>query len=421
LIAGDSSIYTTTLGNVCSIESLYITVTGDNLAALRIIEKMEPNFPGTGQSSSSVARILWLNWRDLANPDGGGAEVFTHEVMQRLVKRGHKVTLFTSQFSNAPLNEKMDSVDIVRRGHKYKVYREARDYYKKHKNDFDIVIDEINIKPFLTPKFIRKEKPVIALIFQLAKELFLIELPFPLNYIGYNMETRWLSHYKDVPTLTISDSTKRDLEHLGFRDISVVPVGISSTPLDRVPEKEHIPTIVFIGRLKKHKRPHHAIRAFSLIKKRIPNARLWIIGDGYMRNELEGRRSLEGVTFFGRVSSQVKYQLLGKAHIVLVPSTREGWGLIVTEANSVGTPVVAYNVPGIRDSIIDGKTGILVKNGSPEDLAQTVISLFEDKDLLSTLSGNALNLSRQFSWENTADVFEKIIMQKIMVGIDRTA
>jgi glycosyltransferase involved in cell wall biosynthesis len=136
-----------------------------------------------------------------------------------------------------------------------------------------------------------------------------------------------------------------------------------------------------------------------------------------MRSELERKYDVSGVTFFGRVSSQVKYQLLSKAHAVLVPSTREGWGLVVTEANSMGTPAVAYDVPGLRDSIQDGNTGILVKNKSPADLAQSVMSLLEDKDLLSTLSGNALNLSRQFSWENTADVFEKTIMEKIMVGI----
>jgi glycosyltransferase involved in cell wall biosynthesis len=400
-----------------SIESLYVTFTGHNLTKLQVVDNSLEESIQESKVNSAV-RVLWLNWRDLKNPEAGGAEVFTHEVMRGLAQKGHHITLFTSHFPNAPLNEKMDDINIVRGGsNNYGVYQKARDYYKKHKDEYDIVIDEINVKPFLTPRFVKDGKPVIALIHQLSRELFLTELPFPLNYIGYHLENRWLSCYRDITTLTVSDSTRKDLEYLGLRKVSIVPEGLSCTPLNRVPEKDTTPTIVFLGRLKRHKRPDHAIRAFSLIKKRIPNARLWIIGDGYMREELERKCNIGGVTFYGRVSSEFKYRLLSKAHIVLVPSTREGWGLVVTESNAMGTPVVAYNVPGLRDSVIHEKTGILAENCSPEALAQSAISLFEDKDHLCELSCNALDLSRQYSWDKTVEVFEKTIMQKIPISI----
>jgi glycosyltransferase involved in cell wall biosynthesis len=357
-------------------------------------------------------KLLWFNWRDLKNPEAGGAEVLTHEIASRLIQKGtHQITLFTSHFQGALSHENIDGLDVIREGGKYSVYSKAKRYYKKYKQNYDIVIDEINVKPFLTPKYVKDEKPILALIHQISPEQFLLELPFPLNYIGYYFEKKWLSCYKDILTVTVSNSTKRDLEQLGFQKVSIIPVGLSIDTLESVPEKESIPTITFIGRLKKHKLPHHAMIAFSLVKKRIPDARLWVIGDGYMRKDLERKYKVNDVTFYGHVSSQVKYELLSRSHIVIVPATREGWGLVVTESNAMGTPVVAYNVPGLRDSVRNGYTGILVQEDSPRGLASAIISLLENRHTLDNLSSNALSFSREFNWDTTAAVFNRIITE----------
>jgi glycosyltransferase involved in cell wall biosynthesis len=357
-------------------------------------------------------KILWFNWRDIANPDAGGAEVLTHEVSKRLVNKGHRVTLFSATFANSCTTENIDGIDIVRDGGKYAVYSKARNYYKKNKNSYDVVIDEINVRPFLTPKFV-KEKPLLALIHQISPEQFLLELPFPLSYLGrYFLEKKWLSDYRDILTVTVSNSTKRDLENLGFKRVLIIPEGLSITPLSAVPQKESNPTIVFIGRLKRHKLPDHALRAFSLIKRQMPKAQLWIIGDGYMRKELEEKFNTKDSTFYGRVSSELKYHLLSRAHVVIVPAIREGWGLVVTEANSVGTPAVGYDVPGLRDSIKNGETGIIVKENCPTSLAFSVVSLLRNNSLLATLSSNALSFSKQFSWDICADVFEEMIVKE---------
>jgi glycosyltransferase involved in cell wall biosynthesis len=227
--------------------------------------------------------ILWFNWRDILNPEAGGAEVFTHEVMKRLTKRGYQTTLFTSRFKRCQLNENIDGVDIIREGNKYTVYKQAKNYLKAYKHHYDLIVDEINTRPFFTPKFV-KEKPVIALIHQLARDFWFYETKFPLNYIGYYyLEKKWLSNYKDIITLTVSNSTKIDLEELGFKKLLVVPQGLNVTPLSNVKEKEANPTVIFIGRLKKAKLPHHALQAFSIIKREIPDAKMWVIGDGYLR------------------------------------------------------------------------------------------------------------------------------------------
>jgi glycosyltransferase involved in cell wall biosynthesis len=359
--------------------------------------------------------ILWLNWRDLKNPDAGGAEVLTQEIASRLVRKGnYKITLFTSRFPEAPHSENISGVEIVRQGGKYSVYGLAKKYYKKNKNNFDLIIDEINVKPFLTPKYAKKEKPILALIHQLSPEQFLLELPFPLNYLGrYYLEKKWLSYYKDILTVTVSNSTQIDLERFGFKRVHVIPEGLSVMPLDKLAQKESTPTVIFIGRLKRHKLPDHAIRAYSLMKKDIPETRLWVIGEGYMRKELESKFDTEGITFFGHASSELKYNLLSRAHLVLLPAIREGWALVVTEANAMGTPVVAYNVSGLRDSVKHNKTGILVDDNSPAGLASQAVDLLRNRTLIEKYSCNSLLYSRQFSWDISTNVFENSIRDAV--------
>jgi glycosyltransferase involved in cell wall biosynthesis len=353
-------------------------------------------------------RILWFNWRDTQNPEAGGAEVFTHEIMKRLAKRGHEMTLFTSRFKDCELNENNDGIDIIREGNKYTVYKKAKDYLEDYKEHYDLIIDEINTRPFFTPKF-AGEKQLIALIHQLAREFWFYETKFPLNYIGYYyLEKKWLSNYKNIMTLTVSNSTKMDLEELGFKNVFIIPPGLNVTPLPNVKQKESSPTVIFIGRLKKAKLPHHALRAFSNIKREIPDAKMWIIGDGYLRKKLESS-NMKDVTFYGYIPNEKKYDLLSRAHLIIVPAIREGWGLIVTEANAMGTPAIGYDVHGLRDSIRHGETGITVKERSPPAMAQHAITLLRNSERLYEYSKNALEYSKQFSWEETVNLFQKVL------------
>jgi glycosyltransferase involved in cell wall biosynthesis len=353
-------------------------------------------------------RILWFNWRDSQNPEAGGAEVYTHEIMKRLTRRGYEMTLFTSRFRGCQLNENIDGIDVIREGNKYTVYKRARNYLKAYEHHYDLIIDEINTIPFFVPKIV-SDKKVVAIIHQLAREFWFYETKFPLNYIGYYyLEKKWLANYKNTLTLALSDSTKIDLEELGFKKVFVVQPGLSVTPLSNVNEKEANPTIVFMGRLKKAKLPDHALQAFSIIKRELHDAKMWVIGDGYFRKKLESFE-MKDVTFYGHIPNEKKYELLSRAHIILVPAVREGWGLVVTEANAMGTPAIGYDVPGLRDSIMHGETGITIKERTPTAMAQHAISLLTDSDKLSKYSRNALEFSRQFSWDNTVNLFEKFL------------
>ncbi len=347
-------------------------------------------------------KILIFNWMDILNPSFGGAEVVTHEIAKRFVQEGNAVTVFTSMFKGCKKEETVDGIKIYRGGNRYTVYWEARKYYNKYfKGKYDVIIDEINTVPFFTPKFAKNGEKIFVLIHQLAREFWFHETKFPVNLLGYYfLENRWLKVYKNIPTLTVSNSTKKDLESLGFKNIFVIPEGLKLKPLEKIPEKEKEPTFIFVGRLKSSKNPGDAIKAYIVLKKTIPQAKLWIIGDGYLREKYE-LITQEGITFWGFLPEKKRNELMSRAHIILVPGIREGWGLVVTEANAMGTPAVAYDVPGLRDSVKHNITGLLCRNRKPEELAAKAILLLKDNILYKKLCVNSLEWSKSFSWDKS--------------------
>jgi glycosyltransferase involved in cell wall biosynthesis len=356
-------------------------------------------------------RILVFNWRCWLNPAMGGAEVFTREVARRWVKAGHEVTLFCSEFPNCKREEVVDGVRVVRAGGKYSVYWRAKKYYRERFSGegFDVVVDEVNTRPFFVSKFVDNGESVVSLIHQLAREFWFYEVPFPLSFVGYYfLEPRWLKSIAGVPAVTVSESTRRDLLGFGFRRVFVVSEGLSIEPLDAVPEKEGFPVVLFVGRLKRAKRPDHALETFRFVKERFPRAELWVVGDGYFRRKLE-RMGFVGVRFFGRVSEGVKCGLLRRGWVLVHPSVREGWGLNVVEAAGFGVPTVAYDVAGLRDSVRDGVTGLLVEDGDVEGLGEALIRVLGDGGLRLRLSKNALEYARGFSWDRTAEEFLKVL------------
>jgi glycosyltransferase involved in cell wall biosynthesis len=179
---------------------------------------------------------------------------------------------------------------------------------------------------------------------------------------------------------------------------------LNFTPLDKIPEKESFPVVIYVGRLKRAKRPDHAIKAFKLVKEKIPQAELWIIGDGYFRKNLEAISS-DGVKFFGYISTSEKIALMKRAWLLVNPSVREGFGLNVVEANALGTPCIAYDVAGLRDTVKDDETGLLAKSGCIEDIADKIVMALKDNVLRERLCEKALTYAKQFTWNKSAEQF----------------
>lgn len=341
----------------------------------------------------------------------GGAEVFTREVAKHWADYGHEVNMFTSAFPGCNREEVLDNVKIFRKGGKYSVYCHARNFYdRRFKEDhFDVVIDEINTVPFFTPKFVKHNERVFALIHQLAREYWFYDAPIPFRHVGYYfLEDFWLHNYVDVPTVTVSESTSKDLASVGFKNVSIVHEGLDFIPLRSLPTKDARPVIVFSGRLKNAKRPEHLIKAFQIIKTKIPEAELWFLGDGPLRKKLE-RNSSSGIRFFGNLDNFERRELIKQSWVLANPSIREGWGLNIVEANALGVPTVAYDVNGLRDSVKNGETGLLARSGDINDLAFQITSILDNSALRERLSNKALEYSAEFSWERTAKEFMSLM------------
>jgi glycosyltransferase involved in cell wall biosynthesis/O-antigen/teichoic acid export membrane protein len=315
--------------------------------------------------------ILVLAWRDLAHPQAGGSEVYVEQLARRWVAGGHEVTLCSAAVEGRPARERVEGVDIVRAGNRLTVYRNARRFVSEHR-DFDVIVDCVNTKPFDAPR-VAGSTPVVALIHQVAREVWWYEAPLPAAALGrFVLEPRWLRRYRDVPTLTISDSSKESLITYGIRDVTVLPVGIDDVDPAAPSAKAAIPTLAFCGRLVRSKRANDAIAAFERVRTRMPEARLTIIGSGPMARRI-ARRHHPGVELAGWCSASTKQQILGSAHALLATSVREGWGLIVSEAAALGTPTAGYDVAGLRDSI--AAAGGIATTADPRVLGDALLEM----------------------------------------------
>ena len=150
------------------------------------------------------------------------------------------------------------------------------------------------------------------------------------------------------------------------------------------------------------------MKIFEVVKADIPSARLWIIGIG--PRDVALKKLAEGVpdvTFWGWVSEEEKVSLLSRAHLLVVPSVREGFGINVIEAASAGVPAIGYNVPGLRDSIRHGETGYLVD--SRDEAAARIVDLFKDHSAYTQMSCNCLDYAKGFDWSKRVDEFWAII------------
>ena len=357
-------------------------------------------------------RVLLLNWRDIRSPRAGGAEVLTHEIAKRLATR-HEVTWFTSRSDGQLPEEEIDGVRVVRRGSELTTRFFAPRFARKA--SWDVIVEEINTLPYFAHAW--GAAPSVLFIPQLAREVWWYEAPKPVAWAGWAAEPLYLAAYRGVRGITISNSTCADLRRLGLRaSIDVLPIGVSTPALPQLTVKEPGSSLVSVGRLVPSKRFDHAIRALADLRKSDSSAQLTIIGEGRERTSLERLAERLGladaVRLTGRVSEDEKVEMLREAGLLVACAVREGWGLTTTEAARLGTPAVSYDVPGLRDSVIDGQTGVLTEP-TPEALAAGVRRLLDDPARYAALRKAAWERWRHVSWDLTAESFERSLLSTI--------
>ena len=133
-----------------------------------------------------------FNWRDILNPEAGGAEVHLHEIFKRIVREDHEVTVISSKYDGCKCYEEVDGVKIHRVGNKFLYGITALLYYvfKLRGNGFDVVIDDISKVPLFTPLYVKE--PLVAIIHHfhgkaeyrfLQKSLLLLKLQYILIFL----------------------------------------------------------------------------------------------------------------------------------------------------------------------------------------------------------------------------------------------
>ena len=350
-------------------------------------------------------RILVLADRCWAHPQGGGSGANLYAQVRRWAAAGHRVTVIAGDYPGAArLEHAGPNLTVHRMGGRASVFpRAVWATMRGLGRDADVVLEVINGITFLTPLWLHT--PRVALVCHPHRDLYVGEFG---RYRGRALaalleELPLRVLYRRATFLTISESARDDLVQIDGLDrerVSVAYCGVEPG-LFGPAQRDGKPRLLHLGRLKAYKRIEHVLDVLEAI----PDATLDIVGEGDHREALEAdiaRRGLsDRVTMHGHVDEETRAALYARAWILLTASSSEGWGLTVIEAALCGTPSAALAVGGLRESIVDGKTGILARDIS--ELTARVRDLIADRDRLEELGEAARRRALTFTWERTAD------------------
>jgi glycosyltransferase involved in cell wall biosynthesis len=371
-------------------------------------------------------RILVANWNDRTDPHAGGAEVHIHEIFKRVAAAGHEVSLLCNRAPGAARAGRLDGMRVLRVGsrntYNYWVPAAYRRYFRGR---VDVVVDALNKLPLMTPLYVRE--PVVAIVHHLFGATAFQELSSAAAaYVG--LFERFVPRvYRDTLIEVISESTREDLHARGVRNdelIRTIFCGLDQEVYRRaLPDPEAArserPLLLFLGRVKRYKAVETLVRALPLVRREMPETRVVIAGDGDDVPRLRGIAAELGfgpqdVVFPGLVSVREKVRLYQSAWAAVMPSPKEGWGLTVVEASACGTPVIAANSPGLRESVLDGRTGLLYPFGDVETLADHALRLLKDPARREEMGRAGAEWSRNFSWEEAARQTVELLREALL-------
>jgi glycosyltransferase involved in cell wall biosynthesis len=394
--------------------------------------------PSAALDALAGRRIVFVNWRDLAHPRSGGAELYCQSVAERFAAAGARVTLVTAQPGDLPALEWVRGVAVRRAGGTFGVYAEALRWLRSHRREVDAVVDCQNGIPFFSPLALSRATPIVQVLHHVHQRQFPLYFPGPAAKVGQVLEADGSRRvYGRRPVAVVSPSSRDEArEVLGLAGPRyLVPNGV--TPPGQEWAKATVPTIVCVGRLVPHKRMHLLLDAVARLRHQVPGLVVHVVGDGPDRDRLAahardlglgeppapgggpaatgvggGATGATGIVrWHGFLDATERDRLLSRAWLTVNPSHGEGWGLSVVEAAAHGTPAVAFRVPGLRDAVRDGETGWLVNEGTP--LASAIgLALAELADPVLAVGwrDRARAWARSFSWDATAELLAAIVV-----------
>jgi len=354
-------------------------------------------------------RILVINHRDWMNPRAGGVEEVVYQTTTRWAAWGHDVRLLVSSFAGAKETDfKCEGVRIIRSGREELFNWIVPLCHRALLRDADVIVEHLSKVACMLPWFTRK--PIVGYYYHLFGDSLFGNVFLPVAWYVRAMERLAVRVYGRCPAIVISKSTAAELEQYGMSadQMQVVYCGMN-LKLFRPANPDHKtphPSIVWVGRVRKTKGVTLALDAFELVARRLPEARLTIVGtgdfEGELRQMVQDRGLQDRVTMAGYLDIQQLCEQMQRAWVLAYPSPKEGWGLCVIEAGACGTPSVASNSPGLREAVRDGETGLLVPHGDIAALAEKLALVLTDAPLRQRLGAAAVQWANQFSWDDTA-------------------
>jgi glycosyltransferase involved in cell wall biosynthesis len=386
-----------------------------------------------GDQPRRVGSVLMLCWRDVGHPQGGGSETYLQRIGAQLAADGVSVTMRTARYPGAARKEVVGGVTISRSGGRYSVYVWAMLAMAAARLGFgplrkvrpDVVVDTQNGLAFFARLVFGRR--VAVLVHHCHREQWPLAGRL-LGRIGWLCESRVSPRvHRRNQYVTVSLPSARDLVDLGVDAgrIAVVRNGLDEAPPHTLrAQRSSTPRVAVLSRLVPHKHIEDALDALAVLKTRIPDVHLDIVGDGWWRDRLVAHAARLGVsgsvTFHGHVGDSAKHSVLQRAWVHVLPSRKEGWGLAVIEAAQHAVPTIGYRSSGgLTDSIVDGVTGLLVDDH--DELVAELERLLTDQVLREQLGAKAAIRSGEFSWPQSADamrtVLESVHAGRIVSGV----
>ena len=365
-------------------------------------------------------RLVWISWKDIRNPQAGGAEVVHHEISKRLLA-DYSIVHLVPGWPGCLSEEWVDGIRIVRSGSSVMAFASlAWRFRKEFRHKTDVLIDSFNCFGSLAFLFAKRETSKLFFIHHIQGSIWFYEYakPFvpPINLLGWLLEKvqlLFVARTLHGRAVTVSESTRAELQKYGFRDVAIISEGTSFPHHGEMPDidgKENCFTVLFFGGMRRMKRPMHALEAFLIFHQRHPESKLWFFGAGQENERIAKKVSRSGlgdvVRIFGRVSEEQKLHLIGRAHVLVQTSVKEGWGIAVSEAAALGTPAITYDVPGLRDS---NRHGVICGSNTPEAVAEELKRLYTNITLYQSTRESAWQFSQTLSFDKSADQLKSVL------------
>ncbi len=358
-------------------------------------------------------------------PPKEGIGYYTYNLSKKLIEVGHKVVVITRGSLTKTQKEIFDQIEVIRIPFIpiYPFYLQIhRLFVRKVLKSLESEIDVVHIHSPLPP-VIKTSHPIILTIhspmlsnnnYIKITSIYSLLTKISARFISFPLELRHIKSSNIITT--VSESVAKELEEYGLNQdgISIVSNGVDENIFypNKNGTNNDIKYIMYAGRIEREKGLFDIIESANIICSKRADISFIIAGDGRDSNRLKKKIKKIGLQkrfiFLGQIEKDQMIKLYQNATLFILPSYREGLPTVLLEAMSCGLPIIATDVRGNRDLITNGKNGLLIPPKDPKKIAETILTLLNDKKLMKQLGNNARKtIIKNYTWNAVSNKFLK--------------